>query len=109
MSSYKCPIAPPPEHRSHHHVYGVNYHLQRRFNYIQVRLLSAVVDLSNNEQSNRKIEKLPIANRGEITCRIMRTAKRLGIQTVAVYSDADRYSLHVKSADEAVRIQVCSF
>ena len=45
-----------------------------------------------------------MANRGEIACRIMRTAKRLGIRTVAVYSDADRNGLHVKSADEAVRI-----
>ncbi|KAH0978366.1 hypothetical protein GBA52_028085 [Prunus armeniaca] len=52
----------------------------------------------------QRIEKILIANRGEIACRIMRTAKRLGIQTVAVYSDADRYSLHVKSAVEAVHI-----
>jgi len=48
--------------------------------------------------------KILIANRGEIACRIMRTAKRMGISTVAVYSDADARSLHVRMADEAVSI-----
>jgi 3-methylcrotonyl-CoA carboxylase alpha subunit len=48
--------------------------------------------------------KILIANRGEIACRIMRTAKRMGIGTVAVYSDADRGALHVKLADESHRI-----
>ena len=49
-------------------------------------------------------KRLLIANRGEIACRIMRTARRMGIETVAVYSDADRDALHVQQADQAVRI-----
>ena len=48
--------------------------------------------------------KILIANRGEIACRIMRTAKSMGIQTVAVYSDADAGTPHVQMADEAVHI-----
>ena len=52
----------------------------------------------------RRFEKLLIANRGEIACRIMRTAKRMGLRTVAIYSDADKTALHVTLADEAVLI-----
>ena len=50
------------------------------------------------------IKSLLIANRGEIACRIIRTARAMGIRTVAVYSDADAKALHVQSADEAVHI-----
>ncbi|MBS0253785.1 MAG: acetyl/propionyl/methylcrotonyl-CoA carboxylase subunit alpha [Proteobacteria bacterium] len=50
------------------------------------------------------IQSLLIANRGEIACRIIRTARAMGIRTVAVYSDADAHALHVRQADQAVHI-----
>ncbi|NQU57331.1 MAG: acetyl/propionyl-CoA carboxylase subunit alpha, partial [Rhodospirillales bacterium] len=49
-------------------------------------------------------KKILIANRGEIACRVIKTARKMGIKTVAVYSDADRDALHVDMADEAVCI-----
>ncbi|MEQ9260632.1 MAG: acetyl/propionyl/methylcrotonyl-CoA carboxylase subunit alpha [Roseovarius sp.] len=49
-------------------------------------------------------KKILIANRGEIACRVIKTARKMGIQTVAIYSDADRNALHVQMADEAVHI-----
>ena len=55
-------------------------------------------------KSKRKIKKILIANRGEIACRVIKTARKMGIATVAVYSDADRKALHKRMAVEAVHI-----
>jgi len=49
-------------------------------------------------------DRILIANRGEIACRIIRTARRMGVETVAVFSDADAGALHVEMADRAVHI-----
>lgn len=57
-----------------------------------------------NQRANKPITKILIANRGEIALRIMRSAKEMGIKTVAVFSEADRGALHVRYADEAICI-----
>ncbi len=59
---------------------------------------------SKGAQRVPMFKKILIANRGEIACRVIKTAQKMGIKTVAVYSDADKNALHVKMADEAVHI-----
>src|SRR5204863_7869001 len=69
---------------------------RRRFSWSRLRRLHGGLD--------GLFEKILIANRGEIACRVARAARGLGVKTVAVYSDADARALHVEACDEAVRL-----
>ncbi|XP_066582981.1 methylcrotonoyl-CoA carboxylase subunit alpha, mitochondrial [Prorops nasuta] len=74
------------------------------FNKIQLTLYSWKKSIHNVAVQRKALNKILIANRGEIACRISKTAKKLGVKTVAIYSDVDKNSMHVELADEAYYI-----
>ena len=70
----------------------------------QKRGFSRALTKKSYETYPKTFDKILIANRGEITRRVITTCKKMGIKTVAVYSDADRHAMFVSEADEAYRI-----
>ncbi|GFR08184.1 propionyl-CoA carboxylase alpha chain, mitochondrial [Trichonephila clavata] len=81
------------------------FKLRTAISYVQARNLSnekfKILPLDPIDHHEEKFDKILIANRGEIACRIIRTCRQMGIKTVAIHSDVDTTALHVKMADEA--------
>ncbi|KAL7636441.1 UNVERIFIED_CONTAM: hypothetical protein RMT77_013216 [Armadillidium vulgare] len=85
--------------------FALKSHSSIFYNYCRssrIRRYSSIYTLDPVDYNEPTFEKILIANRGEIACRVIHTAKKMGIKTVAIHSDVDTYTPHVKLADEAV-------
>src|SRR5271168_4095092 len=72
--------------------------------HVALRQAEAAESSHGKDRDPPMFKKILIANRGEIACRVIKSARKMGIKTAAVYSDADRDALHVEMADEAIHI-----